>query len=361
MTTTMPSVSQMTRFKTTRVRTVLFVLKARAMVVLVGLLLLFSYLAPSFFVANNLSILAKHIAISAILAIGMTFVVLTGGIDLSVGSVAGLTGMVAGYLLTQGIVIGGAQLYPPVLICIALSIGIGLFVGLVNGLLVSKAGVAPFIATLGTLYIARGAALLISNGKTFPNLAGHAARGNTGFTALGQTFVAGLPLPVWTMLLLFGVAVVISRKTPLGRHVYAVGGNERAARLAGIRVPAVKIFTYLGSSVCAAIVGLIIASQLEAAHPATGESFELNAIAAVVLGGTSLMGGRGAVGGSLIGACVIGVLADGLVMLGVSEFWQMVIKGTVIVLAVAIDQMQSRVQARFLPLLLEGGERGGAA
>lgn len=360
MTTTMPSISQTTRFKVTSVRAVLFVLKSRAVVVLVALLLLFSYLAPSFLTANNLAILTKHVAISAILAIGMTFVVLTGGIDLSVGSVAGLTGMVAGFLLTQGIVVGGVQHFPPLLVCIALSVAIGLFVGLVNGWLVSKAGVAPFIATLGTLYVARGGALLVSNGKTFPNLAGQAARGNTGFPALGQTFVAGLPLPVWIMLLLFAVAVVISRKTPLGRHVYAVGGNERAARLAGIRVPRVKLFTYLASSLCAGIVGLVIASQLEAAHPATGESFELNAIAAVVLGGTSLMGGRGSVTGSLIGACVIGVLSDGLVMLGVSEFWQMVIKGTVIVLAVAIDQLQSRVQAKFLPLLV-GAERGGEA
>ena len=358
MTTTMPPLSQTKRFKATGVRTVLFVLKARAVVVLVVLVLLFSYLAPSFFTANNLAILTKHVAISAILAIGMTFVVLTGGIDLSVGSVAGLAGMVCGYLLTEGIVMGGVPHYPPVLVCIALAVAVGLFVGLVNGWLVSKAGVAPFIATLGTLYVARGAALLISNGKTFPNLAGQAARGNTGFPAMGQTFIAGMPLPVWIMLLLFGIGVIISRKTPLGRHVYAVGGNERAARLAGIRVWRVKLFTYLASGLCAAIVGLVIASQLEAAHPATGESFELNAIAAVVLGGTSLMGGRGSVTGSLIGAGVIGVLSDGLVMLGVSEFWQMVIKGTVIVLAVAIDQLQSRVQAKFLPLLLSAEDGG---
>lgn len=360
MTTTTVPLSRAMRLRTTSIRAVLFILKSRAVVVLVALLLLFSYLAPSFFTANNFTILTKHVAISAILAVGMTFVVLTGGIDLSVGSVAGLSGMVAGYLLTQGIAIGGMPHYPPVLMCIALAVGIALIVGLLNGWLVSKAGVAPFIATLGTLYVARGAALLISNGKTFPNLAGQAARGNTGFPALGQQFIAGLPLPVWIMVVLFGLALIISRKTPLGRHVYAVGGNERAARLAGIRVPRIKLFTYLASSLCAAIVGLIIASQLEAAHPATGESFELNAIAAVVLGGTSLMGGRGSITGSLVGACVIGVLSDGLVMLGVSEFWQMVIKGTVIVLAVAIDQLQSRVQARFLPLLLESNSGGTA-
>jgi erythritol transport system permease protein len=158
------------------------------------------------------------------------------------------------------------------------------------------------------------------------------------------------------MLALFAIAAIVARRTPLGRHVYAVGGNERAARLAGIHVARVKLFTYLVSALCAAIVGLVIASQLEAAHPATGESFELNAIAAVVLGGTSLMGGRGSITGTLLGACVIGVLADGLVMLGVSEFWQMVIKGTVIILAVAVDQLQSRVEATLLPRLLSAEE-----
>jgi erythritol transport system permease protein len=338
-------------------RAILFILRARAFFVLIALVILFSALAPSFFTANNLAILTKHVAIAAILAIGMTFVVLTGGIDLSVGSVAGLAGMVAGYMLTQGLFFSGATHYPPVTLIILITLMVCLVVGLLNGWLVAKAGVAPFIATLGTLYIARGAALLISNGKTFPNLAGQAARGNTGFTVLGQSVFTGLPLPVWIMLALFAIAFTIAVKTPLGRHVYAVGGNERAARLAGIGVSRVKLFTYAASSLCAALVGLIIASQLESAHPATGESFELNAIAAVVLGGTSLMGGRGSILGSLIGAFVIGVLSDGLVMLGVSEFWQMVIKGAVIVLAVAVDQLQSRLQTRFLPYL-EGATVG---
>lgn len=341
-----------TRVAMSMARTVLFLLRARAVLVLVALVILFSVLAPSFFTANNLAILAKHVAIAAILAIGMTFVILTGGIDLSVGSVAGLGGMVMGYSLTQGFTYGGATHYPPVFVAVFITILICICVGLVNGWLIAKAGVAPFIATLGTLYVARGAALLISGGKTFPNLGGMASRENTGFPAFGQSFIFGLPLPVWIMLILFAFAVALAIKTPLGRQVYAIGGNERAARLTGIRVPRVKAFTYVASSFCAALVGLIIASQLEAAHPATGESFELNAIAAVVLGGTSLTGGRGSVTGSLIGACVIGVLSDGLVMLGVSEFWQMVIKGAVIVLAVAVDQLQSHVQAKFLPLLL---------
>lgn len=358
MSKSLPSASQHRSLVSSSARAILFVLRARAIFVLVALIVLFAALAPSFLTANNLAILSKHVAISAILAIGMTFVVLTGGIDLSVGSIAGLGGMVMGYLLTQGIWIHGAAHYPPVLVGMLLALLVCLGVGALNGWLVAKAGVAPFIATLGTLYIARGAALLLSNGKTYPNLAGEAARGNTGFTVLGQSFFLGLSLPVWIMLALFALAGLVATQTPLGRHIYAVGGNERAARFAGILVSRVKLITYLVSSLCAGLVGLIIASQLEASHPATGESFELNAIAAVVLGGTSLMGGRGSVTGSLIGAFVIGVLSDGMVMLGVSEFWQMVIKGTVIILAVAIDQLQVRVQARFLPLLLRSGAEG---
>ena len=336
-------------------RAALFLLRARAILVLILLLVLFAVLAPEFLTANNLSILTKHVAITALLAVGMTFVILTGGIDLSVGSIAGLSGMVAGYLLTQRISFGGATHYPPAAVVVIVSICVCLLVGALNGWLVAKAGVAPFIATLGTLYIARGAAMLISNGRTFPDLGGSGARGNTGFLAFGQSVALHIPFPVWMMLAVFAIAWVIAVKTPFGRHVYAIGGNERAARLAGIRVPQVKVLTYVFSSLCAALVGLIIAAQLESAHPATGESFELNAIAAVVLGGTSLMGGRGTITGSLIGAFVIGVLADGLVMLGVSEFWQMVIKGAVIVLAVGLDQLQTRLQARLLPYLTTAG------
>jgi erythritol transport system permease protein len=321
---------------------VLLLLKLRAVLVLVVLLLAFSLLTPSFLTVNNLSILAKHVAISAILAVGMTFVILAGGIDLSVGSVAGLAGMVAGGLLTVGI----AGHTTGAIAAIAVALFVSAAVGLLNGLLVSQLAVAPFIATLGTLYIARGAALLLSHGKTFPNLAGTATRGSTGFSILGQSFVLAVPLPVWLMVGIAAAATVVATRTPFGRHVYAIGGNERAARLAGIRIERVKVITYCFSSVCAGLVGLIIASQLESAHPATGETFELNAIAAVVLGGTSLMGGRGSIGGSIIGAFVIGVLADGLVMVGVSEFWQIVIKGAVIVAAVTVDQLQTKLEAR---------------
>jgi erythritol transport system permease protein len=338
-------------------RALFLLLKLRAVLMLLLLLALFSALSPMFFTANNLSILAKHVAISALLAIGMTFVVLTGGIDLSVGSIAGLCGIVAGLLIT-GVSFGGATHFVSIPLVILLSLGTGALIGAWNGLLVARFSVAPFIATLGTLYIARGTALLLSGGHTFPNLAGTPAHGNTGFPFLGQSFLFGIPTPVWLTLVITVIAGVIAARTPFGRHIYAVGGNERAARLAGIRVSRVKWITYVISGLCAGLVGLIIASQLESAHPATGESFELNAIAAVVLGGTSLMGGRGSIGGSLVGALVIGVLADGLVLLGISEFWQIVIKGVVIVLAVAVDQLQSRVQVRFLTTLFTSRTEG---
>jgi erythritol transport system permease protein len=318
--------------------------RLRAVLALALLVAVFSSLTPAFLTQGNLVMLAKHVALNAILALGMTFVVLSGGIDLSVGSIAGLAGMVAGWLIHDGLVLRplGVVVYfsAPSVIVIGLLVGIA--VGAVNGLLVVRARVAPFIATLGTLYVARGAAMLVSSGATFPNLVGRADLGNTGFPLLGTGTLLKLPAPIWIMAALGVVSAFVASRTPFGRRVYAVGDNERAAALVGIRVARVKLAVYVMSGFCAALTGLVIASQLQAAHPATGQTFELSAIAAVVLGGTSLSGGRGSVGGTLVGAFVIGVLNDGLVLLGVSEFWQIVIKGIVIVAAVVVDQLASR-------------------
>lgn len=313
--------------------------RLRALVALGALVLVFSILSPAFLTAGNLTILLRHVAINAIMAVGMTFVILSGGIDLSVGSIAGLAGMIAGLLIDQGLRLPmfGIVVYFQVWLVIVVALLAGAAVGVINGVLIARLGVAPFIATLGTMYAARGAALLVSNGATFPNLAGKPELRNTGFPLLGSG-----ANPIWLMI---GVAVagaVLAARTPFGRHVYAVGGNVRAALLSGVRVKRVEVLVYVISGVCSAVVGLVIASQLVAAHPATGEAFELNAIAAVVLGGTSLMGGRGGIGGTIAGALVIGALADGLVLLGVSEFWQIVIKGIVIIVAVVMDQVQRR-------------------
>ena len=322
--------------------------RLRALIVLVALAAAFAAMSPAFLTAGNLTILVKHVAINAILAVGMTFVILSGGIDLSVGSVAGLAGIIAGGLIHHGLVLHsfGVVIYFHAWLVIAVALLAGALAGAINGALIAHFRVAPFIATLGSLYAARGAALLLSDGATFPNLAGKAELGNTGFLSLGAGTALGLPVPIWLMLAVAAAGVVVAERTPFGRWVYAVGGNERAAELSGVRVKRIKLAVYVLSGFCAAIVGLIIAAQLAAAHPATGETFELNAIAAVVLGGTSLMGGRGSVGGTIIGAFVIGVLADGLILMGVSEFWQIVIKGLVIVLAVILDQMQQRYTRR---------------
>jgi erythritol transport system permease protein len=320
------------------------IVRLRAVIALFLLVVVFAILSPEFLTTGNLTILVKHVAINAILAIGMTFVILSGGIDLSVGSIAGFSGMIAGALISQGLILHtlGSIVYFNAWLVVVIALAGGMLLGGVSGLLIARLNVPPFIATLGVLYVARGSALLLSGGATFPNLGGQADLGNTGFPVLGAGQIAGLPVPIWLMVLLAAAAMFVAERTPFGRQVYAIGGNERAALLSGVRVRRVKFGVYVISGLCAALVGLVIAAQLGAAHPATGQTFELNAIAAVVLGGTSLRGGRGTIGGTLIGAFVIGVLADGLVLLGISEFWQMVVKGLVIVFAVILDQFQKR-------------------
>jgi ribose/xylose/arabinose/galactoside ABC-type transport system permease subunit len=325
-----------------------FLLRGRAFIALILVFIVFSAMSPQFLSTGNLVIMSKHVAINALLAIGMTFVILTGGIDLSVGSIVGMTAMIAGGLINEGIILPqlGVIVYPHTWMIIVLSLIVGTLMGAISGFVITRFNVAPFIATLGMLYVARGIAGLRNNGYTFPNLIGRPEFGNTGFPILGAGNFLGINYSIWLMIALTIIAYIITTRLPFGRHVYAVGGNERAAELSGVRISRTKVLVYSISGFCSALVGLIIASQLVAAHPATGESFELNAIAAVVLGGTSLAGGRGSMGGTLIGAFVIGVLGDGLVMMGVSSFWQKVIKGAVIVLAVIIDQVQARMQER---------------
>ncbi|KQW31626.1 sugar ABC transporter permease [Rhizobium sp. Root274] len=325
----------------------LLLLKMRTFVALILVFAFFAIAAPNFLSGANMLIISKHVALNALLAIGMTFVIVSGGIDLSVGSIVGLCAMVAGWLVLYGIdlQIGWSLQFNTIEICLIVAV-VGVLVGLINGLLITKLNVAPFIATLGTLYVARGAALLFSDGRTFPNLAGNADYGSDTFRLIGSGSLFGFPLSVWIMVVVALAAAYLATRTPLGRHIYAVGGNERGAALSGVNVDRIKLFVYMFSGFCAALVGLIIASQLQASHPATGETFELNAIAAAVLGGTSMSGGRGRIGGTIVGAFVIGILADGLIMMGVSSFWQTVIKGLVIIAAVVVDQVQQKLQAR---------------
>lgn len=333
-----------------RVNLKMLLLRLRTVIALVVIVGIFTSLSSTFLTLQNILIMTVHVSINAFLAVGMTFVIISGGIDLSVGSIMGLTGMIAGALIDVGIRIPifGVVIYLHTWFLVLLAIALGAIIGAVNGLVITKMKVAPFIATLGMLYIARGFALLSNNGSTFPFLNGESGLGNTGFPWLGGGTILGIPVPIWMLVIVALIAAFVARRTPFGRHVFAVGGNERAAALSGVRVKSIQFMVYVISGGLAALSGLVVTSQLVASQPATGTSYELNAIAAAVLGGTSLMGGRGSIGGTIIGAFVIGVLADGLVMLGVSDFWQMVIKGLVIIIAVAIDQVQinsSRVAA----------------
>ncbi|NCB56849.1 MAG: ABC transporter permease [Gammaproteobacteria bacterium] len=324
----------------------LLLLKLRTFIALFVILGFFTIMVDGFLEPTSLVIMVKHISINAFLALGISFVIITAGIDLSIGATLGFCGMVAGYMIAKGIVLSplGIAIFPSIWVVVPVVLVVGALIGAINGLIITRYNVAPFICTLGTMYIVRGAAMLLSAGETFPGLSGNPQLGNTGFEQIGAGTLFGLPYAIWMMFVLAAIVAYIAKKLPFGRHVYSIGDNERAAELSGIKVKNIKIWVYTISGFCAAIAGIVVSSQLVASHPATGTAFEMNAIAAVVLGGTSLAGGRGTITGTLIGAFVIGILADGLVMMGVSEFWQMVIKGIVIIVAVIIDQMQSRLQ-----------------
>ncbi|GAA4228528.1 ABC transporter permease [Sagittula sp. NFXS13] len=316
-------------------------LEGRAFFALVAIIIVFSILSPVYFSVGNFLIMSSHVAIFGLLAIGMLLVILNGGIDLSVGSTLGLSGVVAGALM-QGVEIpaAGVILYPPVWAVVVLTLCLGAFVGAINGVLIAFFRVPAFVATLGMLYVARGVALLMTNGLTFNNLSGSEALGNTGFDWLGFNRIGGVPIGVIVLAVVAVVVGVTLARTAFGRWLYASGGNERAAELSGVPTKMVQISVYVLSGMCAAIAGLVLSSQLTSAGPTAGTTYELTAIAAVVIGGAALTGGRGTVRGTMLGAFVIGFLSDGLVIIGVSAYWQTVFTGAVIVLAVLLNSLQ---------------------
>ncbi len=322
-------------------------LKGRTFIVLFILLVFFSLAADNFLSMNTALLIGKHVALYGILAIGMTYVIITGGIDLSVGAIVGIGGMVAGGLIQNGLTIKplGVTLYFSIPVIVLITVCLGALIGIINGLIIARFHVAPFIATLGMMYVTRGFANIHSKGATYSELKGYEALGNQGWGFFGSR-VLGIPVGLIILVILAVIFSIILKKTSFGWHVFSIGGNEKAAKLSGVKVDKVKIMVYMISGICAAIAGIIACSQLAAAHPRTGESWDMNAIAAAVLGGTSMAGGIGTIGGTIVGAFVIGVISDGMVMCGVSEFWQMVIKGLVIVFAVIIDQFQRNMQAK---------------
>lgn len=316
-------------------------LKGRAFFALIAIVVVFSFLSPNYLTVSNLLIMSSHVAIYGILAIGMLLVILSGGIDLSVGSILALCGVVAGALM-QGVELKplGVILFPPVWAVVVLTCTLGAALGALNGILIAWFKVPAFVTTLGVMYMARGIALLMTNGLTYNNLAGRPELGNTGFDWLGFNRLFGVPISVLALAALAVLTGLMLSRSSFGRWLYAAGGNENAADLSGVPVKRVKITVYTLSGILSAIAGLVLSSQLTSAGPTAGTTYELTAIAAVVIGGAALTGGRGTVRGTMLGAFVIGFLSDGLVIIGVSSYWQTVFTGAVIVLAVLMNTIQ---------------------
>ena len=296
-------------------------------IALIILMAVITIINSNFLTANNLLNLLLQVTSNALIAFGMTFVILTGGIDLSVGSILALSSALTAGLLGSGM---------PVTLAILISLILGCILGMINGLLISYGKLAPFIVTLATMTIFRGATLVYTNGNPITK----GLSDTFLFQFLGQGYIVGIPFPVIIMFIVFIVLYVLLHKTAFGKSVYAIGGNEKAAFISGVKLNKVKIIIYSISGIMASISGLIITSRLSSAQPTAGASYEMDAIAAVVLGGTSLSGGKGRILGTLIGALIIGVLNNGLNIIGVSAFWQQVVKGVVILIAVLIDRFK---------------------
>lgn len=295
------------------------------MIGLLALIVLVSFLSPVFLTPGNLTNLLRQVSVNALIAFGMTFVILLGAIDLSVGSILAFSSAIMASL-----VIGGT----PYGLALLVAIMVGGLLGMVNGLVITVGKVAPFIVTLATMTVFRGATFIFTDGVPISGI----SRGNNIFHFIGRETVLGIPFPVIIMIVVFVLLFVLLHKTPFGRKVFAVGGNEKASRVVGINITQVKLWVFILSGALSALAGVIITSRLGSAQPNAGLSYELDAIAAVVLGGTSLSGGKGRMFGTFIGILIIGVLNNGLNILGVSSFYQEVAKGVVILIAVLLDR-----------------------
>ena len=289
--------------------------------------LIISLITPQFLTLSNLTIIVTQVSINALLAFGVTFVIITGGIDLSLGSIVAVTGVTSAMLAHP-------DSYP-VLIPIVMGLLAGLLMGAFNGFIITKSKIAPFIVTLGTMTIGRGLALILSDGRPVSNL-------SDSFNYLGSGTVFGIPFLILIFILVFALCSIILSKTILGRHIYAIGGNEQAARASGINIVRVKLSVYSISGLLAGLAGILLASRITTGQPNAGAGFELDAIAAVVIGGTSTAGGRGTMTGTLIGVLLIGVINNGLDLLNVTSYYQQVVMGIIIIGAVIVDSLNQK-------------------
>jgi ribose transport system permease protein len=302
-----------------------WLIEQKSLIALIFLIVVVSFLNPNFFTVDNILNILRQTSVNAIIAVGMTLVILTAGIDLSVGSVLALCGAFAASMIALEV---------PVLIAVPTALFAGAALGAISGIIIAKGKVQAFIATLVTMTLLRGVTMVYTDGRPI----------STGFTDtadafawFGTGYALGIPVPVWLMVIVFAAAWYLLNHTRFGRYVYALGGNESATRLSGINVDRVKIGVYAICGMLAALAGIIVTSRLSSAQPTAGMGYELDAIAAVVLGGTSLMGGKGRIMGTLIGALIIGFLNNALNLLDVSSYYQMIAKAVVILLAVLVD------------------------
>lgn len=303
-----------------------FIKSFSIVLVFLAICVLFTSLNQYFLTWNNWLNLLRQSSINGILAIGVTFVILTKGIDLSVGSIMALAGMMAANLVTTGS-------ESPVIFAILAALATGAALGLANGALIARINVPPFVATLGMLSMARGLTLIYSDGRPIANL-------SPAIRWIGSGNVIGMPVPVLIFFAVFIIGWVTLSRTTFGRYIYAVGGNEKAARTSGISTRTIVASTYVISGLLAGLGGLVLTARTTAALPQAGIGYELDAIAAVVIGGTSLSGGRGSLVGTLFGALIIGTINNGMDLMGVSSYYQQLLKGAIIVLAVVADQIR---------------------
>lgn len=300
--------------------------KAKPLLGLILIIVVVSIISPNFLSKGNLLTVLRQTSINAIIAAGMTFVILTAGIDLSVGSILGFSGAICAYLLTNG---------TNVFISFLAAILVGALFGLFNGVVITKGKVQPFIATLATMILLRGATMVFTNGKPIA-VKGESATRMLRYIARGE--ILGIPVAVIMMIIIFAICYHILHNTKYGRHIYAVGGNEQAALLSGVNTDRVKMLAYMISGILASIAGIIVLARLSSAQPTAGDGYELDAIAAVVLGGTSLAGGQGAILGTIVGALIIGILNNALNLLDVQSYYQMIVRAIVILIAVLLDR-----------------------
>jgi ribose/xylose/arabinose/galactoside ABC-type transport system permease subunit len=299
------------------------------LIAFLAICLTLTYISPQFLTLSNWSIIFTQVSINALLAFGVTFVIITGGIDLSIGSVVAVSGVVAALLARQN--------NYPVIVPIIGGLLVGLLFGALNGFLITKSKIAPFIVTLGIMTIGRGLALIISKGRPISNL-------SESFNFIGGGDILGIPFPIIILFVVFIICSIVLKKTIFGRYVYAVGGNEQASWASGISVNQVKIAVYSLCGLLAGLAGILLTSRITTGQPNAGASFELDAIAAAVIGGSSTSGGVGSIQGTLFGVILIGVLNNGLDLLNVSSYYQQVVMGVIIIGAVLLDSWNQKIK-----------------